>query len=109
MSPTGEVTTIATHADGLDWASSIAFGKNGDLWAVNFAIGPIGGPGAGSPAARRRDERTAGTVGISIDMPAATGLRRSDDYSTRQSGSPIVGGAAAPSRGAAPVGTLPGM
>ena len=45
VSPTGTVTTIATAADGLDWASSIAFGKNGDLWAVNFAIGPPGGPG----------------------------------------------------------------
>ena len=40
VSPSGAVTTVATAADGLDWASSIAFGKNGDLWAVNFAIGP---------------------------------------------------------------------
>ena len=31
--------------DGLDWASSLAFGKNTDLWVVNFAIGPPGGPG----------------------------------------------------------------
>jgi sugar lactone lactonase YvrE len=45
VSPSGVVTTVATAADGLDWASSIAFGKNGDLWAVNFAIGPPGGPG----------------------------------------------------------------
>jgi sugar lactone lactonase YvrE len=45
VSPSGAITTIATAADGLDWASSIAFGKNGDLWAVNFAIGPPGGPG----------------------------------------------------------------
>lgn len=45
LSPSGAVTTFATAADGLDWASSIAFGKNGDLWAVNFAIGPPGGPG----------------------------------------------------------------
>jgi sugar lactone lactonase YvrE len=45
VSPTGDVTTVATMADGLDWTSSIAFGKNGDLWAVNFAIGPPGGPG----------------------------------------------------------------
>lgn len=45
VSPAGAITTVATAADGLDWASSIAFGKNGDLWAVNFAIGPPGGPG----------------------------------------------------------------
>jgi sugar lactone lactonase YvrE len=45
VSPTGAITTVATAADGLDWASSIAFGKNGDLWAVNYAIGPPGGPG----------------------------------------------------------------
>ena len=57
VSPTGEVTTIATDADGLDWASSIAFGKNGDLWAVNFAIGPPGGAG---PALLRLDVGTKG-------------------------------------------------
>ena len=57
VSPSGEVTTIATDADGLDWASSIAFGKNGDLWAVNFAIGPLGGPG---PALLRLDVGTKG-------------------------------------------------
>jgi sugar lactone lactonase YvrE len=45
VTPSGAITTVATAADGLDWASSIAFGKNGDLWAVNFAIGPPGGPG----------------------------------------------------------------
>jgi sugar lactone lactonase YvrE len=45
VSPSGAIDTIATAADGLDWASSIAFGKNDDLWAVNFAIGPPGGPG----------------------------------------------------------------
>ena len=45
VSPNGAVTTVATAADGLDWASSIAFGKSHDLWAVNFAIGPPGGPG----------------------------------------------------------------
>jgi sugar lactone lactonase YvrE len=45
VSPSGAVTTVATAADGLDWASSIAFGKDDDLWAVNFAIGPPGGPG----------------------------------------------------------------
>jgi sugar lactone lactonase YvrE len=47
VSPSGGITTIATAADGLDWASSLAFGKNGDLWVVNFAIGPPGGPGPG--------------------------------------------------------------
>ena len=52
VSPGGTMTTVATAADGLDWASSIAFGKNGDLWAVNFAIGPPGGPG---PALLRLD------------------------------------------------------
>ena len=52
VSPSGAVTTMATAADGLDWASSIAFGKSGDLWAVNFAIGPPGGPG---PALLRLD------------------------------------------------------
>jgi sugar lactone lactonase YvrE len=57
VSPGGEVTTVATDADGLDWASSIAFGKNGDLWAVNFAIGPPGGPG---PALLRLDVGTKG-------------------------------------------------
>jgi sugar lactone lactonase YvrE len=46
VSPSGDdITTVATAADGLDWASSIAFGRNDDLWAVNFAIGPPGGPG----------------------------------------------------------------
>jgi sugar lactone lactonase YvrE len=46
VSPSGdEITTVATEDDGLDWASSIAFGKSHDLWAVNFAIGPPGGPG----------------------------------------------------------------
>jgi sugar lactone lactonase YvrE len=45
VSPGGDIATIATAADGLDWASSIAFGKEHDLWAVNFAIGPPGGPG----------------------------------------------------------------
>lgn len=52
VSPGGAVTTMATAADGLDWVSSIAFGKSGDLWAVNFAIGPPGGPG---PALLRLD------------------------------------------------------
>lgn len=45
VSSSGAITTIATAADGLDWASSLAFGKNGELWAVNYAIGPPGGPG----------------------------------------------------------------
>lgn len=52
VSPGGAVTTMATATDGLDWVSSIAFGKSGDLWAVNFAIGPPGGPG---PALLRLD------------------------------------------------------
>ena len=52
VSPSGEITTMATAADGLDWASSIAFGKTGELWVVNFAIGPPGGPG---PALLRLD------------------------------------------------------
>jgi sugar lactone lactonase YvrE len=44
--PSGDpIETIATEENGLDWASSLAFGKNGDLWVVNFAIGPPGGPG----------------------------------------------------------------
>jgi SMP-30/Gluconolactonase/LRE-like region len=41
----GEIETIATAADGLDFPSSVAFGKNDEVWAVNFAIGPPGGPG----------------------------------------------------------------
>jgi len=45
VSPSGAMETVATAADGLDWASSVAFGKNGDLWVVSFAIGPPGGPG----------------------------------------------------------------
>lgn len=45
VSPSGDVATVATAADGLDWTSSVAFGKGHDLWAVNFAIGPPGGPG----------------------------------------------------------------
>ena len=52
VSPSGVITTMATATDGLDWASSLAFGKNGDLWVVNFAIGPPGGPG---PALLRLD------------------------------------------------------
>jgi hypothetical protein len=41
----GEIETIATAADGLDFASSVAFGKGDEVWAVNFAIGPPGGAG----------------------------------------------------------------
>ena len=52
VSPSGAVTTVLTAADGLDWASSIAFGKSGEVWVVNFAIGPPGGPG---PALLRFD------------------------------------------------------
>ena len=57
VSPTSAITTIATAADGLDWASSLAFGKNTDLWVVNFAIGPPGGPG---PAVLRLDAGVKG-------------------------------------------------
>lgn len=57
VSPSGSITTIATAADGLDWASSLAFGKNTDLWVVNFAIGPPGGPG---PAVLRLDAGVKG-------------------------------------------------
>ena len=57
VSPTGAITTIATAANGLDWASSLAFGKNTDLWVVNFAIGPSGGPG---PALLRLDAGVKG-------------------------------------------------
>jgi len=49
----GAITPIADASDGLDWASSLAFGqskgKRRVLYAVNFAIGPQFGapPGAG--------------------------------------------------------------
>ena len=46
---------------GLDWASSLAFGKNTDLWVVNFAIGPRRA-WAGGPSARRGCEGTAAAV-----------------------------------------------
>ena len=45
VSRSGDIDTIATAADGLDFPSSVAFGKKGEVWAVNFAIGPPGGPG----------------------------------------------------------------
>jgi hypothetical protein len=51
--PSGGITTIATAADGLDWASSLAFGKNTDLWVVNFAIGPPGEPDRRSSCSTR--------------------------------------------------------
>jgi hypothetical protein len=57
VSPGGDIETIATSADGLDFASSIAFGKSGQLWLVNFAIGPPGGPG---PALLRFDAAVHG-------------------------------------------------
>jgi sugar lactone lactonase YvrE len=57
VSPNGDVETIATAADGLDFVSSVAFGKKGDLWGVNFAIGPPGGPG---PALLRFDAGVKG-------------------------------------------------
>ena len=57
VSPSGDIETIATAADGLDFASSIAFGKNSQLWVVNFAIGPPGGHG---PALLRFDAGVKG-------------------------------------------------
>ena len=48
-----DVTTIATADDGIDFASSLAFGtrkgQRRTLYAVNFAVGPMFGfpPGAG--------------------------------------------------------------
>ena len=47
VSASGDIETIATAADGLDFVSSVAFGKKREMWAVNFAIGPAGGPGPG--------------------------------------------------------------
>lgn len=52
VSPSGDsVTTLATSADGLDFASSLAFGTGmsdrKSLFLVNFAIGPPGGAGPG--------------------------------------------------------------
>ena len=61
VSPTGAITPIASAADGLDWASSLAFGKNTE-WVVNFAIGPPGGPGSSGPPARRGNEGAATAV-----------------------------------------------
>jgi sugar lactone lactonase YvrE len=57
VSTSGQITTIATAADGLDFTSGVAFGKNQDLWAVNFAIGPPGGTG---PALLRLDAGVKG-------------------------------------------------
>jgi sugar lactone lactonase YvrE len=57
VAPSGSIETIATAADGLDFTSSIAFGKHGEAWAVNFAIGPPGGPG---PALLRFDAGVKG-------------------------------------------------
>ena len=59
------VTTIATADDGIDFASSLAFGtakgQRKTLYAVNFAIGPMFGfpPGAG-PALLAIDARVPG-------------------------------------------------
>lgn len=57
VSPGGDFDTIATAADGLDFASSVAFGKQSEMWVVNFAIGPPGGPG---PALLRFDAGAKG-------------------------------------------------
>ena len=66
VNPGGSIATVATAADGLDWASSIAFGtshgEHGSLYAVNFAIGPPGEPAAPAEAGRRR-QGAAGAVG----------------------------------------------
>ncbi len=50
----GSFDVLATAADGIDWASSIAFGTarndRGSLYAVNFAIGGMFGmPGQWGP------------------------------------------------------------
>ena len=63
VSPSGAITTIATAADGLDWASSLAFGKNTDLWVVNFAIWTTRRSRAGSPPTRCGGEGAAAPVG----------------------------------------------
>ncbi len=53
VSPDGAIDTFATAQDGLDFASSIAFGTGGGnrktLYAVNFSIAPVFGqqPGSG--------------------------------------------------------------
>ena len=57
VSPSGDIETIGTAADGLDFVSSVAFGKKSELWAVNFAIGPPGGAG---PALLRFDAGVKG-------------------------------------------------
>jgi streptogramin lyase len=57
VSPSGDIETIATADDGLDFVSSVAFGKKSEMWAVNFAIGPPGGAG---PALLRFDAGVKG-------------------------------------------------
>jgi sugar lactone lactonase YvrE len=57
VSPSGDIETIATAADGLDFPSQVTFGKKSEMWAVNFAIGPPGGPG---PALLRFDAGVKG-------------------------------------------------
>jgi sugar lactone lactonase YvrE len=53
VAPNGRIATLADASDGLDWPSSVAFGRDTgnrkQLYAVNFAIGPRFGspPGAG--------------------------------------------------------------
>lgn len=64
----GTMTTVATAADGLDFASSAAFGTGrGDrksLFLVNFAIGPLGGSGPGrAPGGGRRTRHAAALTG----------------------------------------------
>jgi hypothetical protein len=57
VAPSGDIETIATAADGLDFPSQVTFGKTSEMWAVNFAIGPPGGPG---PALLRFDAGVKG-------------------------------------------------
>jgi sugar lactone lactonase YvrE len=60
----GAVETIATAQDGIDWASSVAFGtgrgERKTLYMVNFAIGPAFGFPAGSGP---------GLLAVSVGVP----------------------------------------
>ena len=55
VSPGGGISLVADASDGLDWASSLAFGtgkgQRKTLYAVNFAIGvQFGNPPGAGPA-----------------------------------------------------------
>jgi sugar lactone lactonase YvrE len=60
----GSITTLATHEDGLDFPTTLAFGTGRNqpktLYAVNFAIGPLFGFPAGAGPA---------LLAISVDTP----------------------------------------